>query len=178
MFDFVCFVVGKNRFYGGMLLLLPMLAAYKLGFLSTQQAKERLLTHFLGGMEKAVLAQYAERYTQEWLPTRIRPQARACWEWHRQEGHRLVLVTASLDMWTHFFAEQQGFELVSSIADYREGIFTGKISGQNCNRAEKVVRLKKHIGTAEFQRTYAYGDSAGDNQLLAWAQLPSYKPFR
>lgn len=178
MFDFVRFVVGSRRFYRGMLLLSPMLAAYKAGLLSTQKAKERLLTHFLGGMQETVLTQYALRYTQERLPALIRPQARACWEWHRQAGHSLVLVTASLDMWTRFFAEQEGFELVASVAAYHAGVFTGKIAGKNCNKAEKVIRLKKHIGTTDFQRTYAYGDSAGDKQLLDWAQLPSYKPFR
>jgi phosphatidylglycerophosphatase C len=55
---------------------------------------------------------------------------------------------------------------------------TGKIDGVNCNHAEKTARIKAAYNLAEYGEIYGYGDSSGDNEMLALATKAFYKPFR
>jgi phosphoserine phosphatase len=60
----------------------------------------------------------------------------------------------------------------------KQGIITGKISGRNCHGDEKVCRIKEHFNVSQFSEVIAYGDSAGDKEMLALAHRRYYKPFR
>ena len=54
-----------------------------------------------------------------------------------------------------------------------DGLYTGALIGRNCRRAEKRERLQAWLaeaGLPESSVVYAYGDSAGDTELLAMAQ--------
>ncbi|MGB7414865.1 MAG: haloacid dehalogenase-like hydrolase, partial [Thermosynechococcaceae cyanobacterium] len=57
------------------------------------------------------------------------------------------------------------------------GYLTGRIQGQNCYGPEKVKRLQGLLGNLEHFCIYAYGDSRGDQELLATATFPYYRKF-
>jgi phosphatidylglycerophosphatase C len=52
------------------------------------------------------------------------------------------------------------------------GRATGRLIGGNCRGPEKVRRLREWLG-AEPAELWAYGDSAGDDELLAFADHPT-----
>jgi phosphoserine phosphatase len=57
-------------------------------------------------------------------------------------------------------------------------MFDGKLLGNNCRGAEKLARLEALIGGDDGHTIYAYGDSAGDREMLRAADFPFYRPFR
>lgn len=175
MLEFVRFVRGNTRFAWGLLVLAPTLAAFFFGRISNEKAKTRLLTHFLGGMSEPELYALGEAFCAKRLPRHLLPARMAQLRAHQAQGHRCYLVTASLTFWTRAFAAAEGLTLLASQPEIVDGRFTGKLAGANCFGAEKVIRLRAHLATAQLspQKTYAYGDSSGDSQLLEWADVPT-----
>ena len=78
----------------------------------------------------------------------------------------------------NFIARELGFsDLLCTRLAASGDVFTGELIGSNCRRAEKVRRLTVLLGNVAQYRIYAYGDSAGDKEMLAIAAEKFYKPF-
>ncbi len=177
MFAFIRFVKGDLSFIWGMFCISPYLLAHKLGFISAQKAKEKLLTFFFKNESEQKMYELGERFCEEMIPSLLRPQALACIENHQKQGHICYLVTASLTFWTKKWAEKHGFILVATRPLIENDTFTGKIVGENCNGAEKVARLLLVVGAEAIEKKYAYGDTSGDRELLTWADEGFFKLF-
>lgn len=179
MFEFVRFVFGKKRLYGGMLQISPWLAALKAGIYPAHKAKEKLLSHFFKGMKLQTFDQHAKRFSETILPGLLRPHAMREIATHRKKGHKVVVVSASAENWVKDFCDDhQLFCIATRLEVDTEGCLTGKISGANCNAAEKVNRIKCEFDPADFENIYAYGDSNGDKEMLALATHPHYRLFK
>jgi HAD superfamily hydrolase (TIGR01490 family) len=108
-----------------------------------------------------------------------RPAALERIRWHKAQGHRLVMVSASLSFYLEPIAQQLGFDdLLCTELAASEGVCSGELQGENCRAAEKVRRLQSLLGKLEDYEIYAYGDSDGDTEMLAVADHPAFKPFR
>lgn len=114
---------------------------------------------------------YAGLIATSWL----RPDTAARLAWHRSEGHRVVLVSASYEVYVGPLATGLGADAVATrLVATPDGILTGALDGPNCRGPEKVVRLRAWqtaVG-AEGAELWAYGDSAGDDELLGAADHP------
>ena len=98
--------------------------------------------------------------------------------WHRSRGDRLILISASLDVYLRDLATQLGFnELLCTQLAMRDGCCVGQFVGVNCRGAEKVRQLELLCGDLSAYEIYAYGDSDGDREFLAIADVPHYRPF-
>jgi phosphatidylglycerophosphatase C len=103
------------------------------------------------------------------LPTGYRPDMAARIAEHRAAGHRLVLVTASLELYAKPAAEALGFDDVIAVRLVaRNGHYTGGLAGPNVRGAEKARRLLALLGETK-PTIWAYGNSSGDRELLAMA---------
>jgi HAD superfamily phosphoserine phosphatase-like hydrolase len=89
-------------------------------------------------------------------------------------------VSASIDLYLRPWAERYGFEeiLASTLEVDSKGNVTGKLKGKNCCGVEKTKRLTNYLGPKETYQLYAYGDSLGDQELLALADYPFYRSFK
>lgn len=103
--------------------------------------------------------------------------------WHLGLGHQVVLVSASYEVYLRHLAVSLGaHDVVGTRLEVVEGRCTGSIDGANCRGPEKVERLHAwldaHHGGRGAVEVWAYGDSAGDRDLLAdadhavWAREP------
>jgi len=114
---------------------------------------------------------------------RLRPAALARIEWHRAQGHRLVLASASVDLYVEPLASALGFDhvactrlaLVASASGER---YDGTLAGEDCTGAGKVRLVEAVLGPLAGCELHAYGDSRGDSELLAAARHPHWRPFR
>jgi phosphatidylglycerophosphatase C len=161
----------------GILKLRSVLTAYQFRSMPRQEAKERLLNHFFGDREIEELLQYGEQLARDVLPQRIRPMALRRLRWHQEQGHRCLLITASLSFWTEAFAREYELELIATRPEVLQGKFTGRIQGVNNYGPEKVRRLEAHISPETIAYLYAYGDTDGDRELLARADEGRFQPF-
>jgi phosphatidylglycerophosphatase C len=92
---------------------------------------------------------------------------------HLERGDQVVIVSASYAIYVEPLAALLGAHevLATRLALGAGGRLTGALDGPNCRGAEKVRRLHGWLDTAHGGRAavevVAYGDSAGDREMLA-----------
>ncbi|MBK1695289.1 haloacid dehalogenase [Chromatium weissei] len=142
------------------------------------QFKQRLLMKLLANDSVARLQQIGAQHAAHVLATQLRPAALARMAWHRERGHQLIMVSASLNFYLEPIAAQLEFnELLCTRITAIDDCCTGAIAEVNCRGMEKVRQLQLLCGDLTNYVLYAYGDSAGDHELLAAANYPHYRPF-
>ncbi|MCU1394598.1 MAG: hypothetical protein JWM34_3026 [Ilumatobacteraceae bacterium] len=104
----------------------------------------------------------------------LRPDTTARLAWHHAQRHRTVLVSASLGVYLRRIGELLGVDAVLCTETLvgMDGRYNGEMSGDNCRGPEKVRRLEAWMSENDLvgADVWAYGDSAGDRELLASAQ--------
>lgn len=133
-------------------------------------AKEALLVRLLAGRDLATLSAVADAFADEVVASHLRPDTLARLEWHRAQGHQVVIVSASPEIYVAPLGRRLGVDVLATRLEVgSDGSLTGRLAGRNCRGAEKALRLREHLGS-EPVTLLAYGDSKGDRQLLAMAQ--------
>jgi phosphatidylglycerophosphatase C len=179
LFPFLLHIAGPVKLFNKIILLSPILAAYAVGLLRNDSAKEKVLRSFLAGMEMDTLQHQALQFATYKLPALQRTVAMQRFHWHKQQGHRCVVVSASLEIYLRPWANKAGFDdiLGTRLALLDNTHTSGKLQGENCYGAEKMRRLETLLGPRDGYTLYAYGDSRGDKALLSAADFPFYKKF-
>ena len=108
----------------------------------------------------------------------LRPLAMQKLNWHKQNGDKIVIVSASLEKYLAPWREKNGFELIASRLEVRDERITGNLAGLNCHGKEKVRRIKEKYDLLGFNKICAYGDTKGDLPMIDLAHESFYKPFR
>lgn len=148
-----------------------------LGLSSRDKLKARVIGALFHGDRNERLLKLGREHAVH-VETWFRPKALARIEWHREAGHRLVMVSASLNVYLEPVAKKLGFNdlLCTELSD--EQLFSdGRFTGKNCRGPEKIKRLESLLGNLSDYELYAYGDSAGDREMLAVANHPYYRAF-
>ncbi|MGQ0823959.1 MAG: HAD-IB family hydrolase [Actinomycetota bacterium] len=137
-------------------------------------AKERLLVRVLGGLRHDVVAREGHAYATQVFEHRLRPSVVAKLERHRAQGHEVVIVSASLDVYLTEIGRDLGVAAVlcTRLEVDERGRCTGRMVGGNCRGEAKAERLRAYLGDEEVM-LYAYGNSAGDDAMLALADFPT-----
>ncbi len=177
-FPFLHMAVGRSRFYWGLLRVSGILAAYAVGLMKNWRAKEAVVKHFLGGLPEAKLQPLGEEFAQKHIAKLLRSEAIERLHWHQNQGHKTILVSASMEVYLIPWAKAMGFDrTIGTQLESCDGILTGRFQGRNCHGPEKVDRLQTVLGDLSQYCIYAYGDSKGDRELLAAATYPYYRTF-
>jgi phosphatidylglycerophosphatase C len=178
LIKFIRFVVGDAKTLWGMILLSPMLITYKLKFIPNYKAKQTMLSYFFKGMNEHQFQKVAEEYSLKHIDTMLRPKAMERIAWHKDLGHKVIIVSASIECWIRPWCDQNDLDLIATKVEIKDGLMTGKFLTKNCYGIEKVNRVKEEHNLDDYDRIYAYGDSRGDKELLELADKSFYKPFR
>ena len=94
-------------------LTLPVyLALYACRLLSDRAAKQRVLISFLRGQSKSEIAEDAVRFARTWVPPRLRAEVVCRLREHQKSGHRVVLLSASPDVYVPAIARELGISEV------------------------------------------------------------------
>jgi phosphatidylglycerophosphatase C len=113
----------------------------------------------------------ADMFAADVFATGMRPDQWSAMSRHAAAGDQIVLVSASFEVYLRPLAELLGAHDVLAVRLETDGdIFTGNLLGPNCRGLEKVRRLNEwldeHYGGRANVHVTAYGDSAGDRELL------------
>ena len=118
--------------------------------------------------------QFASKVADKWLRSDVATRMR----WHQEQGHVVILVSASLGAYLHPLGDLLEVDAVlCTELEEMDGLLTGKLVGQNCRGKEKASRVQKWCqdsGIATEDLVYAYGDSSGDTELLALFSEPTW----
>jgi phosphatidylglycerophosphatase C len=178
LIKFIRLVVGDAKTLWGMIFLSPMLVIYKLKLIPNYKAKQMMFSYFFKGMDEYKFQKVAEEYSLKHIDTILRPKAMEKITWHKELGHKVIVVSASIECWIRPWCDQNGLDLIATKIKVKDGLITGKFLTKNCYGIEKVNRVKEAYNLDDYDRIYAYGDSRGDKELLELADKSFYKPFR
>lgn len=176
--DFIKFAIGDFKYYKGLLVLSPMLLAYKLKIIPNNIAKEKLIAHFFKGWDKVKFQSIANNYSVGKIDEIIRPKAFERIKWHQAKGHTIVIVSASIECWLKDWCKKNNLGLIGTKLEVKNNILTGKFSTKNCYGIEKVNRIKEKYNLSDYNTIFAYGDSSGDKEMLSIADKKYYKHFK
>lgn len=158
--------------------VVPTAAKARTGRLDTDlhhrdATKEVLLRELLAGRSAEWLERAGRQYATT-LGAKLRPEMVEQVRWHREAGHELIIVSASLGAYLRPFAAAHDFDHVIAVeleAD-EHGTLTGRLQGPNVRGPEKAVRFDRWYGGGRPEMLWAYGNSSGDAELLAMADVP------
>jgi len=139
-----------------------------------ERAKQLLCSTVLRGCRREDLVKLASR----WVPSiRFRPKTLIRLQWHKDQGHKVAIASASLDIYMEEVARQLGMDALfcTCMETDGEGRLTGRFSTPNCWGPEKLKRLQTHFGSIGDYQLFAYGDSTGDLWLIEAADYAWFK---
>ena len=96
---FIRFVIGDTKYILGMIFLSPTLIAYKLKLIPNYKAKQLLISYYFKGMDEEVFFNFAKEYSLKHIETILRSEAMEKIKWHKEQGHKVVIVSASIRCW-------------------------------------------------------------------------------
>lgn len=178
LIDFIIYAVGWKNFVKGMVILLPILILYKIKIISNHKAKQEMLSIFFKDMSKKEFVNLASSYSLNYIDKIVKVSALEKLDWHKQNNHKIVIVSASIDSWLRPWCEKNQYELIATKIEFKNNIVTGKLSTKNCYGQEKNNRIEQKYQLVQFDYVYAYGDSKGDKEMLKLANEAYYKYFK
>jgi phosphatidylglycerophosphatase C len=172
-------LVGRWRLVGG-LLAHPLVLVRALARRDRDRLKALAVAAVFSGRPYDEVRELGRRHVGTFFERRLRVDTADRLHWHQSQGHRVVLVSASLHPYLEPFGEQLGVDqvLCSRLEVDESGRCTGALVGPNCRGAEKVRRLDAWLDAEDLTAAtvWAYGDSSGDAELLTRAQHPVKVP--
>jgi phosphatidylglycerophosphatase C len=160
-------VAGTTAFTRGLLGAAPLLARGK-----RDAAKVKLVSRALHARDADAVAGIGVAFADDVVRTHLRAEMVTALRDHRERGHEIVLISASLTTYLGPVGERLGVDAVlASEPEVVDGLLTGRLLGANVRGEEKVRRLHAWLGDDPCE-LWAYGDTGGDAALLARADHP------
>lgn len=163
---FIRKAIPKFRMRIGRLLLVPSFLCYRTGLLSASSMRKHAIYIGLKGLSKTRVEMLGKNHANEFLPSVIRKNALERIQWHVDSGDRVVIVSASLDVYLKPWCDKIGVGLICSQLSNNGDVLTGKYRKGDCTGAEKVRRVKSLLDLNVYKKIYAYGDTKEDEALL------------
>ena len=130
------------------------------------------------GVAATDLESHAIAFADEVYGGWMRADVARRFRWHQEQGHVVVLVSASFETYLAPLGDLlEADAVLCTRLEIVDGVATGRLDGPNCRGAEKVRRIAQwceESGLAIESVVYAYGDSQGDLDMLALARNSFY----
>mgnify|MGYP005700033791 FL=1 len=117
-----------------------------------------------------VLDNLSQKIAKEKLASNITQQARDKVEWHRAQGHRLVLVTATIAPMAEAMAKVLDMDAVYGCGpEIRTGILSGSERGWSVPRRKgkvPIVQQDAEENGHDLEQCYGYGNTMADSWFM------------
>ena len=172
---FLRFAVRPDRIAVGRLVLAPVVLGYKLHAIGASRARSAVAWVAFRGDSAARVRERGRRYAIDHLPRLIRRQALDRIEEHKAQGDRVVVVSASLDVYLKPWCDAIGVECVCTELEARDDQLTGRYRGGDCSGGAKVARIRAQLDLSRYPVVFAYGDTIEDRDMLTLAHRRIYR---
>ena len=137
------------------------------------------VAQFLSSLPLDRLDELREDYIKTEIEPHIRPKAMEVLCQHIEQGHAVVIISATNDFVVSAIAKRFGIEAANVLAtplEIKDDRYTGKLIDRPNFQAGKIYHLDKWLNNQKasgvtFEKTYAYSDSKNDIPLLEWADV-------
>ena len=117
-----------------------------------------------------ILEQYSEEIATTYLKERVSPGAWERLDWHRKQGHRLVLVTATVAPKAEAMARVLGMDEVYGCGpENRAGMLSGSERGWSVPRRKGKVPIVEQDAEKhghDLSQCYGYGNTHADSWFM------------
>jgi len=178
VYQWLATIAGKGRTRrAAFSLLVPLTVGAIRSSRWADSAKERLFKKLLAGTDLADVAAASRLFALDHLEHQGRATLLARLQWHLDQGHDVVIVSASPQIYVDVLTEALHATggLGTRLAVDPRGRLTGGYLGKNCRGSEKMRRLDEWIAQRNYDTPpviYAYGNSRGDRRMLSGATYP------
>jgi len=143
---------------------------YLLKIYDEKKVKEKFLK-FIDGIEEKNLAKLVKNFYDEKLKTILYEDALTMMKKLKSEGYDIYLISASPEFYINeFYNIKEVDKIIGTKFNFKNGIFTREMEGENCKGEEKVRRLKEVLKNekieVDFKESYMFSDSLSDKPLL------------
>lgn len=172
-FHFLRFANSKWKFLVGSIWLSPLLVAFKLKLVPNSTAKRKVLKYFFEGWPQEHFQKVCHEFASQVIPKLILPERLELLQYHKNEGDEVCLVSASLEEYLKPWCNEMGIPVLATKMKQVDNKFKAEYECPNCWGPEKVRRINEAYSLSDFDKTYAYGDSRGDREMLALVDVPT-----
>lgn len=175
---FMRYCAGWRKFYWTFITLVPSMIRYYMKRISLMDLRGKAIHAIFGGLPYETYVSFCRAFVATQINNWISAEAAERIQWHREQGHLLVLLSNSPEEYLQIWARQHGFDMViGSKLEFKNKIASGYLSGSSCFGKEKAVRLDAAIPDLHRHYVYAYGDSPSDRYVLDLASEAYYRKF-
>jgi phosphatidylglycerophosphatase C len=111
---FIQYYKGRFSFILGLIFLLPLLLLFKLGIIKNSRAKEIVLSYFFKNTPIKTFQKKCDNFCEFVIPGIIKQDAYKRIQSHIQQGHRVIIITASAENWLSLWCRNNGIELIAT----------------------------------------------------------------
>jgi len=129
----------------------------------------RTITKWLKGVAESALQNLSEEIFTLHLLNSIRPEIEECIRMHRSKGARVVILSSSIYPVCKAAADYLKMDdIICSLLETHNGIYTGHPDGSFCFNEEKVERMSEYCEKNNISpgNSWYYGDSIADLPAL------------
>ncbi|MBS1200842.1 MAG: HAD-superfamily subfamily PSPase-like protein [Proteobacteria bacterium] len=149
------------------------LSRFALGLSDRGVLKSSLIRQLMKGAAHDEVCAWAEEFCRSRLPALLNPGALAAIERHRAAGDRLVLLSASVDLYVPAIGRRLGFdEAICTGLSWSNGALEGHLTTDNRRGEEKRRCIEQIRARFPGARIAAYGNAVSDFTHLAAADEP------
>lgn len=155
----------------------PWVAGYRLGVVSAEAIRRRVTRHVFPGRAAGDIEAAGDAYARDVLPGLLRPDMMRRIDRHRSQGHEVVLVSGSLDVYLRPWCRRHGLALICNSLEASDGSLTGRYAVRDIG-AHKAPEIEARYDLSRYERIHAHGDSPEDRPMLALAHDRWYRGRR
>lgn len=172
--EFVFFAADPTRIKLGKVLLLPYILGYQLGLVSPKTIRAKIVKFAFKGRDITEMRKLGKEFAENEIPKFLNESVVEKLKWHEENGDKIVIVSGSLDLYLQVWCEEQGYDVLCSVALTMKDKLTGNIRDVASNKKQHI---EANYNLKEFHTIYAYGDSKEDKEMLELANEEFRKYF-
>ncbi|HEY5103546.1 MAG TPA: HAD-IB family hydrolase [Acidimicrobiales bacterium] len=178
VFKWLRFLRGtRATYFAALTLFWPLVVGAVRSGHWADEAKERLFQRLLTGLDASDVKDKSRIFAFAHFEQHARATIIGRLQWHLRQGHDVVIVSASPQIYVDVVAEELNAAsgLGTRLSVDARNQLTGSYLGKNCRGKEKMRRLNEWIEERHPGKEltiYAYGNSRGDRRLLRGATYP------
>ena len=143
--------------------VLPAITRFAVGRADHGALKEAFIRSTLGGSQRRELENWTQRFVPQLLGHGVFADALAAIEAHRQQGDRLVLLSASTDLYVPAIGRALGFaQVLCTELRWQGDRLVGRLATPNRRGEEKVRCFMQLRAASPGLPSVAYGNASSD----------------
>jgi len=172
---FIFYATPKHRLIAGMVLLSPVILLHKLGLFPAAKIRPILAKFAFWNRSEKQVFDLAETFASEYLPSVTRENAMQRIDWHKAQGDKIVIVSASLNPYLSYWCKTHHLDLICSELESNNSVLTGNYVSGDCGGDNKVTLINQRFDLSQYYSIFAYGDTEEDRPMLGLAQTKYYQ---